>query len=103
MRLLELRLQAVDLRLEGPWIELKQQVPFLDERAVLKQDSVDMAGDSWAQLDRFGRFQSASELVPVIERLDDHLRDADCRGWMDCGGAFLGLAASDQHAGGHEG
>ena len=47
----------IDLRLEGPGVKLKEQLPLADDLAVLEADFLNVAAHSGPDLDFFGRPQ----------------------------------------------
>ncbi|MNY23961.1 hypothetical protein D3C86_1576490 [compost metagenome] len=88
--------EAADLGLERTRVDLEQQVAFLDQCTFSERHVIDLAGDPWTNLYRFRRFKAPGELVPLVDRLLQHLGHADFRRWHR-GGSFGSLAASADH------
>src|SRR4029077_16982045 len=65
VRLLEITLGAVELRLVGARIDLEQEVALLDQRALAEWHQFEVATDARAHLDRVHRLESRGVLVPV--------------------------------------
>ncbi|MNV76189.1 hypothetical protein D3C71_1695250 [compost metagenome] len=82
--------EAADLCLERAWVDLEQQVAFLDLGAFGETDQIDLARHPWAHFDGFRCFEAAGELVPFIDRLFDHLGHGD----LGCGGCLHGVRGS---------
>ena len=80
----ERRLEALDVGrgaiifgLVGSWIDDEQQVAALHQAAFGERHLVDVAGYPRADLDGLHGLQPAGELVPILHRLLENLRDAD--------------------------
>ncbi|MNJ56870.1 hypothetical protein D3C77_524340 [compost metagenome] len=75
--LLQLGFEAAHFGLERPRVDLEQQVALLDLSAFGEGHLIDLAGNTRSDFYRLGRFEAAGELVPFIDRLLQHLGDAD--------------------------
>ncbi len=75
--LLQLGFEAVDFSLVGPWVDLEQQVAFLDQCTFSEGYLIDLAGNARADLHGFRGFEPSGELVPLIDGLFEDLGHAD--------------------------
>ena len=79
-RLRQIALQTVHFRLEGPRIDLKQEIALVNNRAFLEMYALQVAGNARANLYRVYCFKPAGELVTVAQLLADNLRYTHFRG-----------------------
>ncbi len=77
--LLQLGFEALDLGLERSRIDLEQQITLFHQAAFIEGYAVDEAGHPWADIHRLRRLQAPGKFIPFIDRLFDHLGDADFR------------------------
>ncbi|MNH23930.1 hypothetical protein D3C79_838420 [compost metagenome] len=101
---MQLGFEAAHFSLERAWIDLEQQVAFLDLGAFGEAHQVDLAGHARAHFDGFRGLEAASEFVPFVDRLLDHLGDGD----LGRGGSLHGIwgaatSAEHHHCQGSEG
>src|ERR1700687_703287 len=78
-RLRKISLQTAHLRLEGTWIDLKQEVALTNNRAFLEVHALQVAGNARAHLDCIDSFKAAGELITVADLLADNFRYAHLR------------------------
>src|SRR5258708_39378501 len=76
-RLREFTLQTVHFRLEGPRIDLKQEVAFANDLAFFEVHTLQVAGNARAHLDRMHGFKAAGELITVADLFADNIRYAN--------------------------
>ena len=83
-----LRDQAIDFGLEWTRIDLEQQLPLFDARAVREGDAIDIAADARTNLDRIHGLQAPGEFLPFAQRLVNHFGDrhlSQRRSWRPAG------------------
>ena len=76
-RLREFALQTVHFRLEGPRIDLKQEVAFANDLALFEVHTLQVAGNARAHFDGMHGFKAARELVIVADLFADNFRYAN--------------------------
>jgi hypothetical protein len=75
----------VDFSLVRAWVNLEQQVAFLDQRTFGKGYLVDLTRYAWADFNGFRCFEATGELVPFIDGLLKYLGYRDLSsGWRGC-------------------
>jgi hypothetical protein len=78
-RLREFALQTVHFRLEGPRIDLKQEVAFPNDLAFFEVHTLQVAGNARAHIDCMHGFKAAGELIIVAYLLTDNFGYAHFR------------------------
>src|SRR5437660_8989336 len=73
----EFALETVHFRLEGPWIDLKQEVAFPDDLSFFEVHTLQVAGNARAHLNCMHGFKAAGELVTVADLFADNIRYAN--------------------------
>src|SRR5580704_3459406 len=71
--------QAVDLGLEGTWVDLEQKLALLDACSVGEGDAIYIATDARSKLDCVYRLQAPGKFLPLAQRLMNHLGDRHFR------------------------
>jgi hypothetical protein len=73
--------QAIDLSLEGPRIDLIQEVACRDAAAFGEVDRLDVPADTRANRDAFDGLETAREVGPIVEVANGDFgrRDLRCR------------------------
>ena len=77
--------QAVDFRLKRPWVDLEQEVAFLDARAIHEGDAIDVAADARSDFDRIHGLKAPGEFLPFAQGLVNHLGDGHLSQWRSGG------------------
>ncbi|MNP47468.1 hypothetical protein D3C76_1415230 [compost metagenome] len=94
----QLGFETTYFSLEGAWVDLEQQVAFLDQRTFGEGHFVDLPGNPWADLDGFRRFKAPGELIPFVDRLLQYLGHTDFgRRHGRCRVGSLAASAHHQH------
>ncbi|MNL28248.1 hypothetical protein D3C87_1498840 [compost metagenome] len=97
--LLQLRFEAVHFVLERTWIDLEQQIPFLDRLAIGEGDTIDLPRYPRTNHDGFRRFQTGGDFVPFGNGLLKHFGDGDRRRTRRLGGIGCVTAGRDGRQG----
>jgi len=92
-----LGLEAIDLCLERPRIDLIQEVACRYTPAFREVHGLDEAADARPDLDAFDGFETAREIGPIVESMDGHFGRRDFRRWRSrWGGARFANGAADE-------
>ena len=77
--------EAIDLRLEGPRVDLEEHLAAADNRALLERHGGDEAGNARPDVDRVHRLEAAGHFIPLGDVAGHDL------GHGDLGGRWLAL------------
>ena len=74
--------KTIDLGLEGPRIDLEQQVAATDDRAFVEVHGGDVARDARPDGDGVDGLEAAGEFIPLGDLARNDVRDRDLWGWQ---------------------